>query len=248
MSDNEQQAEKSVSADVNAVGIKLPTFWTHSPDLWFNRAEGQFRLKKITTQLTMFDHVLAVLTEDIMRTVRKAAGSPNEETAYDDLKDALIARHKPHRVSAMLAFEASPPVGPGQDPTHVADTIEGFKITDLEVEIFMFLSKMPDLIKHDLIRDADEFEDIQDLARAAKKLMGKASGEVVSAISGRGFRQTGRQPRRQDQRLQQQQSICFAHQKYGDKATTCRDWCTWKNKKGLMAIDMEPSGNYNLFQ
>lgn len=242
-------SEKSAPAEVSAVAVKLPPFWTHNPDLWFQRAECQFRLKKITSQQTMFDYVLNVMSEDMMKTVRKAIDDPDDETCYDDLKQALIARHKPNRICSFVAFYASPAIGPGQDPTTVADAIEAFNIKkDLEAEIGMFLSKMPDLIRHDLMKEADDYESLQELAKAAKKLMGKASSEVVLAVTGRSYHQSGRQQRRQDYRQQQQQGICLAHQRYGNKARTCTDWCGWSKKRGVKAIEMEQSENFNLSQ
>ena len=46
---------------VDVVGLKLGTFWTDMPTIWFMQAEAQFRLKKITVEETMYHHVLVAL-------------------------------------------------------------------------------------------------------------------------------------------------------------------------------------------
>ena len=47
------------------VSIKLPTFWTDSPKVWFLQAESQFAIKPVTTFLTKFHHCVAALPQDV---------------------------------------------------------------------------------------------------------------------------------------------------------------------------------------
>ena len=46
---------------VDLVAIKLSTFWTDRPSVWFRQAEAQFKLKGITVESTMFNHLLVAL-------------------------------------------------------------------------------------------------------------------------------------------------------------------------------------------
>ena len=48
--------------DVMAVSLKLPMFYDDRPETWFYFAESQFRLRKITEDQTMFDHIWQSLT------------------------------------------------------------------------------------------------------------------------------------------------------------------------------------------
>ena len=48
----------SVVSEINAVTVKFPEFYEHDPEMWFVRAESQFRTKKITDDLTKFDHLI----------------------------------------------------------------------------------------------------------------------------------------------------------------------------------------------
>jgi hypothetical protein len=41
--------------------IKLPPFWTSRPRAWFMYVESRFRLRRITDDQQMFDHVLSAL-------------------------------------------------------------------------------------------------------------------------------------------------------------------------------------------
>ena len=51
----------AAAAVVNAVSVKLPTFWREQPELWFAQAESQFRLRGVTDENTKFDHVITSL-------------------------------------------------------------------------------------------------------------------------------------------------------------------------------------------
>ena len=55
--------DASTSADITAVltNFRLPAFSSVDTNIWFKRAEIQFRLKKITSSTVQADHVLAAL-------------------------------------------------------------------------------------------------------------------------------------------------------------------------------------------
>ena len=85
-------ADQTSGFELNTVAVKLPQFWTKMPEMWFARAEAQFRNARITQQSTMFDHVVATLTEDVMQTVFDIISEPGD-SPYDTLKRELISRH-----------------------------------------------------------------------------------------------------------------------------------------------------------
>ena len=45
---------KMTEQRVNAVAIKLPTFWTAQPNIWFTQAEAQFHIKNVTQDITKY--------------------------------------------------------------------------------------------------------------------------------------------------------------------------------------------------
>ncbi len=49
--------------------IKLPPFWTSRPRAWFTYVESRFRLRRITDDQQMFDHVLSDLPAEMVSQV-----------------------------------------------------------------------------------------------------------------------------------------------------------------------------------
>ncbi len=79
------------AVNVNAVGVKLPDFWTSDPVMWFRQAEACFRRSNITVSGTKFDHVLMKLPEAVVISVRSLINEiqPTDNDAYERLKERL---------------------------------------------------------------------------------------------------------------------------------------------------------------
>lgn len=207
---------------VYQVNLKLPPFWTDYPKVWFTRIESQFYLRGITKELTKFHHTIHALSPELTNTVISVVDDPDPASAYTDLKEALIERYAPHRPTQMMDFIMAPPISPGQDPFVVFDKIRALKLCDYEIESGHFLAKMPESIRHDLMKDADDLDGLKDLATAARRLMKKA-GETVSQVSLR-----SREP---EQRKKPSKGLCFSHRKYGDRAWECQKPCAWTGRR-----------------
>ena len=50
---------------LTTISMKLPTFWTDSPEVWFIQAEAQFENKLTTASQTKFTHCVAALPQDV---------------------------------------------------------------------------------------------------------------------------------------------------------------------------------------
>ena len=48
---------------VEAVAMKLPSFWTTQPQVWFAQAEAQFEIRKIKEEATKYYYVVAALDQ-----------------------------------------------------------------------------------------------------------------------------------------------------------------------------------------
>ncbi len=48
----------TLAANINAVTVKLPEFWTADPNTWCSQTEAAFRRSNITMLYTKYDHVL----------------------------------------------------------------------------------------------------------------------------------------------------------------------------------------------
>ncbi|GBN30008.1 hypothetical protein AVEN_144401-1 [Araneus ventricosus] len=79
------------SADVSAVAIKTPAFWSDKPELWFAQLESQFALGNISVDSIKFRYVIAALNSDDLTCVSDLVLNPPQTDSYNSLKTRLIA-------------------------------------------------------------------------------------------------------------------------------------------------------------
>ncbi len=82
----------SGSADISAINLKLPPFWPADPELWFAQVEAQFSCRRIASQKSSFDHVVASLSPDYAAKVRDLLLKPPNDNPYTALKEKLTKR------------------------------------------------------------------------------------------------------------------------------------------------------------
>ena len=61
---------------VASVAIKLPMFWAAQPKVWFAQTKAQFKLKKITSDATMYFHVVTILDQETVTRLIDLINSP----------------------------------------------------------------------------------------------------------------------------------------------------------------------------
>ncbi|KAM7314868.1 hypothetical protein ISCGN_004652 [Ixodes scapularis] len=81
---------QSSDANLAAVNLRLPPFWPKNPRVWFTQVEAQFHLRRITTQLSQFYHVVASLPPNVADEIDDVLTEPPPEDAYDHLKSILL--------------------------------------------------------------------------------------------------------------------------------------------------------------
>ena len=77
---------------VNSIGVKLPTFWVHDPDLWFLQTEAVFNSRHpvVTRDATKFNHVVMALPAEALNTCKNIIRLPATTTdRYEQLKTSL---------------------------------------------------------------------------------------------------------------------------------------------------------------
>ena len=74
----------------HAVSLKLPTFWTSQPQVWFAQAEAQFNIRGITVDETKYFYVLSALDQDTATRLLDLISLPLPDSKYAALKERLL--------------------------------------------------------------------------------------------------------------------------------------------------------------
>ena len=61
---------------VDAVALKLPTFWAKQPDVWFYQAEALFHIRNITKDETKYYFVVAALDQTTAGRLQDTLSNP----------------------------------------------------------------------------------------------------------------------------------------------------------------------------
>ncbi|XP_055496208.1 uncharacterized protein LOC129700058 [Leucoraja erinacea] len=75
---------------LDAVSVKLPTFWTAGPRVWFQQAEAQFQLRGITADGTRYYCLVGALDQVMAREVTQFLADPPATDKYLGLKELLL--------------------------------------------------------------------------------------------------------------------------------------------------------------
>ena len=85
-----QLQSMTVQPNISAVSLKLPEFWTTSPEVWFARVEAQFGTKNISTDQTKYDYIVSALDVKTAEEVQDVLVNPPDANKYSVLKRALL--------------------------------------------------------------------------------------------------------------------------------------------------------------
>ena len=147
----------------HAVSLKLPTFWTSQPEVWFAQAEAQFNLRGITADDTKYFYVLAALDQQTATHLLNLISRPPVDDRYKKLKDRLIDNFglsKHERASCLLHFF---PLGDSK-PSTLMDEMLGLLGDHPPCLLFeqLFLERLPEDIRIQLVDS--KIEDHRQLA------------------------------------------------------------------------------------
>ena len=76
-----------------AVSLKLPTFWTAEPQIWFTQAEAQFVFRKIFADGTSYCYVLSVIDQMTASQLKDFIGKTPEVDKYEAFRARLPTVH-----------------------------------------------------------------------------------------------------------------------------------------------------------
>jgi len=225
-----------MSAD--AVALKLPSLWTDDAETWFHQAEAQFAIRGIKEELTMFHHVVAVLTSETAGKVKDIIRKPPADQPYTALKKALLKKFEPTEHERAAAIMAITSLGDAK-PSQVMDRIACL-LGEHDGSILLryhFLSIQPDYVRTPLAWSTTK--DLQELAAEADRifLSGReaCAAHVCSSSSEADInrvraKNTGRSKQKSSAHLQE--NLCFYHTRFGAKAHKCEAPCAFNSGNG----------------
>ena len=218
----------TVMAEQNAVSLKLPTFWTSQPQVWFAQAEAQFAIRKITADETKYYYVLSALDQDTATRLLDLISNPLREDKYKALKERLVdtfCLSKRERASRLLHTR---PLGDSK-PSALMDEMLALLGDHPPCLLFeqLFLERLPDDIRAQVV-DAD-IADYRELAKRADALWAaRDMGATANAI--RKHPPTRRNPKANPPK-EEKDHLCFYHRKFGEAAKKCQDPCNWSGNE-----------------
>ena len=111
--------------------IKLPSLWPDNPAKWFLHGEGKFRLHRIVSQQTMFDHCLHAMSADQSDVVMDLMEKGPSDNAYAELKSTYLERRTPTTAERVQRLYALGPLG-DQRPSDLLRMIERILVSLLQ--------------------------------------------------------------------------------------------------------------------
>ena len=214
----------------HAVSLKLPTFWTSQPEVWFTQAEAQFNLRRITSDETKYFYVVAALDQDTATRLIDLIQRPPDTDKYNKLKERLVdtfGLSRRERASRLLHFR---PLGDSK-PSSLMDEMLALGGDHVACPLFeqLFLERLPDDIRIQLVDT--KFEDCRQLAKRADALWESRDmgPPVANALHRRRPRRHPKLPPNQEHKQDDDtpNQLCYYHRTFGEAARQCRQPCSW---------------------
>ena len=231
-----QSISMQPGSQLNAVSIKLPEFWTTSPEVWFARVEAQFG----TQDQTRYDYVVSALDFKTAEEVQDVLVSPPEAEKYTTLKKALIkafGKSQTQRDSELLNIN-----GLGdRKPTALLRKINDLNDDPQTLKRALFLSNLPADVQS--ILAGQDFSDIEKLAEAADRVwearctsvhhITQDSGQPSATIESV-KRHRAQMTRPVDTNTTSSSHVpsppvCFYHLRFGPQARNCQLGCKFSS-------------------
>ena len=244
---------------VSAVSLQLPTFWPADPELWFAQVDAQFRTKRITSQVTKFEHVIASLSPQYAADVRDLILKPPDANPYDRLKDELIRRTTASEQRCLQLLFNAEELGdwtPSQLLRRMQQLL-GDKAATADHSFLrqLFLQRLPPIVRMVLASTKDD-EELESLASLADKVVEVAT-PVVSTVQTTQLSTEVEQLRSEIADLKklvtsfstrpkhiprrrtpspappdQSTGYCWYHSRFAEKAAKCVKPCSWPTGNG----------------
>jgi hypothetical protein len=98
--------------------FRLPDFWAEALANWFAMAEAQFLLRRVTSNVDKFCHVLTSLLKTSYRLIAHLVTQAPAEDSYMQLKAALLSHHELSDYQRVDMLSRMEPLG-GRKPSEL---------------------------------------------------------------------------------------------------------------------------------
>jgi hypothetical protein len=196
------------AAGVASVSLKLPTFWTADPEVWFAQVEAQFasRAPAIIVDLTKYNYVVSVLNNTTASEVRALVLNPPIAGRYNAIKAALIAAFG--KTQAAKDKELLNLHGLGDRlPSALLRQMRGLNADTDTLFKALFLSQLRADVRRVLAGSATVSLDALALEADRITQAGESTPGVVSGVAG--------------QQKQPSIDLCYFHSRFGKEARNC---------------------------
>ncbi|XP_077491696.1 uncharacterized protein LOC144102265 [Amblyomma americanum] len=82
----------STPQDVTAIQLRLPSFWSKNPQVWFAQVEAIFNLRRVNSETSRFYHLLSNLSPEVAHGVADVLAEPLGDTPYQRIKKRILER------------------------------------------------------------------------------------------------------------------------------------------------------------
>lgn len=162
---------------------KLPVFWSNMPDVWFIQVEQIFSINRITSDVSKYRHVVAVLPQEAMGNVVDLLRNPPNENKYEMLKEALISRHSMSENKKLEELLSSSEMG-DRSPSSFYREMENLtgnsNFVNQSLLKKLWLRKLPENIK--LAVTCYNVEEVTELLAMADRLWETTQSSRISEI------------------------------------------------------------------
>jgi hypothetical protein len=238
-------AEATIFAPGAASGnFRLAEFWAEAPANWFAMAEAQFLLRRVTSNIDKFCHVLMALPKASYWMISHLVTQAPAEDTLEQLKAALMSHHELSDYQRVGMLSRMEPLGCRKPSELLAAMLElcpwdhhtspFFFYFFLQREIRVLLSKESPADIRKVAEKADRLmvlhcpqhhdtiaalpcssEDVADIAAVKQRYSKKSSGGKKRSKAGKPAADAARS------------SLCWYHARFGEKAHSCISPCSW---------------------
>ena len=213
--------------NVHAATVKLPSFWSNNPTLWFAQAECQFGIKNITKDETKFWYIVSSLNADDAKCCMDIIRNPPAADKYTTIKACLMRNFTLTEYQRAEAILSLPSIS-DQTPSDLLNNMAALLPVDVHIDSnnfllkYAFLSRLPPQVRSGLANE--ESKSLKVLAAKADKIfeLQKQTQLSASVSTASPFDTTP------DDTALASRRLCFYHSKFKNKAKKCAAPCDWQ--------------------